>query len=190
MTRTRAAIVLAIVGVVLGTLIVAVPLWLDQRPAPQVAAPASVADPDARKIKARLFYVANDGLHLTAVEQEIVYARETAEQARAILAAQFAAAAPPLVSAIPPGTTLRAVYLTPQGQAYVDVSQDLAALHPGGSFNEMLTVYTIVHALTLNLPAVTAVQVLVDGKELDTLAGHLDLRRPLEKRPTINVMIE
>ena len=39
--------------------------------------------------------------------------------------------------------------------------------------------YTFVNALTTNLPAVTAVQVLVDGKEVDTLAGHVDLRRPL-----------
>jgi hypothetical protein len=42
-------------------------------------------------------------------------------------------------------------------------------------------VYTIVNALTSNLPAVTAVQILVDGKEVDTLAGHVDLRRPLAK---------
>jgi hypothetical protein len=38
-----------------------------------------------------------------------------------------------------------------------------------------------VSALTLNLPAITGVQILIDGKEVDTLAGHLDLRRPLEQ---------
>ena len=43
----------------------------------------------------------------------------------------------------------------------------------------MLTVYTLVGALTVNLPAVTTVQLLVDGKEVETLAGHVDLRRPL-----------
>ena len=36
-------------------------------------------------------------------------------------------------------------------------------------------------ALTVNLPAVTHVQILVDGKEVDTLAGHVDLRHPLSK---------
>jgi hypothetical protein len=35
--------------------------------------------------------------------------------------------------------------------------------------------------LTTNLPAVTSVQVLVDGKEVETLAGHVDLRGPLSK---------
>jgi hypothetical protein len=57
----------------------------------------------------------------------------------------------------------------------------VASAHPGGSTNELLTIYTIVDALTLNLPAITAVQLLVDGKEVDTLAGHVDLRRPLPK---------
>jgi len=42
-------------------------------------------------------------------------------------------------------------------------------------------VYTIVNALTVNLPAVSAVQVLVNGMEVDTLAGHVDLRHPLAK---------
>jgi hypothetical protein len=36
----------------------------------------------------------------------------------------------------------------------------------------------------VNLPAVSTVQVLVDGKEVDTLAGHVDLRRPLVKNLT------
>ena len=51
--------------------------------------------------------------------------------------------------------------------------------HPGGSLNELLTVYALVNAVTANLPAVKRVQILVDGKEVDTLAGHVDLRRPL-----------
>jgi hypothetical protein len=37
-----------------------------------------------------------------------------------------------------------------------------------------------VNALTSNLPAITSVQILIEGREVDTLAGHLDLRRPIE----------
>ncbi len=35
--------------------------------------------------------------------------------------------------------------------------------------------------MTVNLPAITRVQILIDGKEVDTLAGHVDLRHPLQK---------
>ena len=137
--------------------------------------------PPGRKIKARLFYVADDGTRLTSVERDVAYGEGAVEQAREIIAAQIAPVAEPLVSAIPPGTTLRAVFITETGEAYVDLSREARTAHPGGTVNELLTVYTIVNALTANLPAVTAVQMLVDGKEVDTLSGHVDLRRPLAK---------
>jgi hypothetical protein len=148
---------------------------------PAAAAIAAVPAPPGRKIKARLFYVAEDGTRLTSVERDVAYGEGAEEQAREIVAAQIAPVVEPLVSAIPPGTTLRAVFITKAGDAYVDLSREARAAHPGGTVNELLTVYTIVNALTVNLPAVTAVQVLVDGKEVDTLAGHVDLRRPLAK---------
>ncbi len=103
------------------------------------------------------------------------------EQAKAIISAQIAPATEPLVSPVPAGTTLRALFVTPKGEAYVDLSRELAEAHPGGSLNELLTVYALVDALTVNLPAISAVQVLIDGKEVETLAGHVDLRRPLAK---------
>jgi spore germination protein GerM len=104
-----------------------------------------------------------------------------AEQAQQIIEAQIAPVTEPLVSAIPPSTKLRALFVTDRGQAFVDFSRELVAGHSGGSMNELLTIYTIVDALTENMPAITSVQVLVEGKQVETLAGHVDLRRPLEK---------
>ena len=71
--------------------------------------------------------------------------------------------------------------MTEGGDAYVDLSRELTAAHTGGTLDETLTVYTIVNALTANLPAITSVQLLVEGKEVETLSGHIDLRRPLSK---------
>ena len=139
-----------------------------------------------RKIKARLFYVSEDGTRLTGVEREVLYGDGPAAQAQLLINAQLAPVAAPLVSAVPPGTTLRAIYLNAaRGEAYVDLSREATTAHSGGSLDELLTIYTIVNALTSNLPAVTSVQVLVDGKEIDTLAGHVDLRRPLAKNLTL-----
>jgi spore germination protein GerM len=155
----------------------ALPTAAAAAPPPVTTAPA----PQGRKIKAQLFYVSDDGMRLVGVERDVPYAETAVDQAREILNAQVAPAAAPLVSAVPAGTVVRALFLTEGGQAYVDLSRDVVTAHPGGSLNEMLTIYTIVHALTFNLPAVTAVQLLVDGKEVDTLVGHVDLRRPLSK---------
>ena len=161
---------------------IGLPRWYGPRPNTPAAAPAAAENQEpARKIKARLYYVAADGTRLSAVERDVVYAEAAADQAREIVAAQIAPAAEPLVSAIPPATKLRAVFITQNGDAYVDLSSDVQTAHPGGSLSELLTVYTIVDALTTNLPAINTVQLLVDGKEVDTLAGHVDLRRPLAK---------
>jgi spore germination protein GerM len=160
----------------------AVPRWFTRQQKPVAAAAAPTPPPPpGRKIKARLFYLSDDGTRLTGVERDIAYGEGTLEQAREIIAAQIAPVAEPLVSAIPPGTTIRALFLTEGGEAYVDLSRETMSTHTGGTLDEMLTIYTIVNALTANLPAITAVQLLVDGKEVDTLSGHIDLRRPLAK---------
>jgi len=182
----RSIIIVATTFVAIALTALIVALAVRPRPAPPAAAAATTTAPaeqvsQGRKIKAQLFYVSEDGMRLIGVEQDVPYAEQPVDQAREILNAQVAPVAAPLVSAVPAGTVLRALFLTENGQAYVDLSRDVATAHPGGSLNEMLTIYTIVHALTFNLPAVTSVQLLVDGKEVDTLAGHVDLRRPLSK---------
>jgi spore germination protein GerM len=134
---------------------------------------------EARRIKATLFYVAADGLALAPAERDVPFAEGSSEQAKRIIEALLEPAPPGVASAIPPGTTLRGLYVGEHGDAYVDFGGALRSNHPGGSQNEILTVYAIVSALTVNLPAITSVQILIDGHEVDTLAGHVDLRRPL-----------
>ena len=110
---------------------------------------------------------------------DVAFAEGPSEQGKRIIEALLDPAPPGLASAIPPGTTLRGLYVGEHGDAYVDFGGTLRSNHPGGSRNEILTVYAIVSALTVNLPAITSVQILIDGHEVDTLAGHVDLRRPL-----------
>jgi spore germination protein GerM len=158
------------------------PRWYANRRQQIVTTAAPAAGPAApvRKITATLFYVADDGMALLPVQREATFGATPAEQARAIVEAQLTAA-PPYVSAIPAGVALREVFVTERGDAFVDLSSDITTRHPGGSLDEIFTVYTLVNALTVNLPAIKRVQILVDGKEVDTLAGHVDLRHPLAK---------
>ncbi len=189
--NVRAAIVAGVllVALVLGLILfVGLPRWYGSRQAAPVAAagaptgpPATPPSaPPARKITATLFYVSEDGMTLVGTQREVDFGASVPEQARAIVDAQIASAAP-LLSAIPPETKLRDVFVTDRGDAFVDLSTEVSTKHPGGSLDEIFTVYTIVNALTVNLPAITRVQILIDGKEVDTLAGHVDLRHPLAK---------
>jgi hypothetical protein len=180
-TRVLAIGGLAVVVAALAwALFVALPRWNATHLTSVTVAAKPAAPPAAGpKINARLFYVSDDGTRLTGVERDVPFGDGPVEQARQIIAAQIAPVAEPLVSAVPPGTTLRSVFVTDQGKAYVDLSHAVSTAHSGGTLDELLTVYCIVNALTVNLPAVKSVQLLVDGKEVPTLAGHIDLRRPL-----------
>jgi spore germination protein GerM len=147
------------------------------------AAPAQAppVDADAPTISATLFFVASNGTRLTGVTRAIPYADTALEQARRIAEAQVARPPSGLSSAIPAGTMVRSVFLSDRGEAYLDLSRDFRTGHSGGSLNEALAVYALVNAMTSNLADVSAVQILIDGQEVDTLAGHLDLRHPLQR---------
>jgi hypothetical protein len=132
-------------------------------------------------ITATLYFATADGTSLIPVQREVPLAEGPVAQGRAILAAQLEPAPAPYISVVPEGTTVRAFYVTDRRDAFVDLSREVSVNHPGGSYTELLTVYAIVNAVTTNLPAVQRVQILIDGKEADTLAGHVDLRRPLQR---------
>jgi len=180
--RAATVATLTVAAAVLGWLLfVGLPRWYGPQPAKTAAAPPAAPSAPVRKIKAQLLYVADSGVTLIGAEREVPFAEGAADQARAIVAAQIAPVTDPLVSAVPAGTKLRALFVTDKGESYVDLSREFATAHTGGSTDELLSVYTIVNVLTLNLPAVHSVQLLIDGKEVETLAGHVDLRRPLAK---------
>jgi spore germination protein GerM len=195
MTRGRvvAAIGVAAVAIVLGWALMtglsrilrssAPPESVDT-PTQQTQNPSTPAVP---RIKATLYFASASGLGLVPVEQEIPLAQGTVAQARAVVEAQLAATPPDtMTSTIPAGTKLLGVYVSERNEAFVDLDGTIRSKHPGGSMNELFTVYTIVNAITTNLPDIQQVQLLIDGHEVDTLAGHVDLRRPLRKNEHLN----
>ena len=50
-----------------------------------------------------------------------------------------------------------------------------------GSIGEEMTIYSIVNTLT-ELPFVKKVKILVDGEELDTISGHVEIGGALSRR--------
>lgn len=155
---------------------------------PAVTPPSGSEPAAGPRIKATLYFGAEDGQRLVGVEQDVPLAEGTVAQARALITALLTTPpAPPLASAIPEGTALRGVYVSDQQEVFVDLDATVRSGHRGGSTQELLTVYSLVNTLLVNLPTASAVQILIEGREADTLAGHVDLRRPLRKNETMIV---
>ena len=84
---------------------------------------------------------------------------------------------------IPMETRLRGFYILKNRTAYVDLSSPIRDRHPGGARSELLTIYSIVNTLAMNLVEIETVKILIEGQEATTLRGHMDLRFPL--RPNL-----
>ena len=73
------------------------------------------------------------------------------------------------------GSEIRDVYLVEPGLAIIDLNAVFADSHRSGVLVEELSVLSLVQTLSANLPGITRVKFLVEGRERDTLAGHADL---------------
>ncbi len=130
----KRGIQISVLLVTLGLLAWAVTIGLQRLAAPPLDVtppPAPPAQPTAH-ITATLFYAAADGQQLSPSRQEVALADGVVAQGRQILVAQLAPPPDGQRSVIPAGTQLRAFYVTDRGDAFVDVSREISAAHPGG----------------------------------------------------------
>ena len=157
-------------------------------PTPQEG--GNTAPPEPGQASARstvtLWFPSAAGDGLVAEAREIVDTARPADRGTQILIAliegpKTEAALP----AVPPETTLRQLWIRPDGIAYADFSGELASGFTGGSYDELLAAYAIVDSLTSNVPSIRRVGILVDGRERETLGGHVDIRRPLPPDATL-----
>ncbi len=88
-----------------------------------------------------------------------------------------------LKATLPKETKLISLKITDQ-IAYVDFSEEIKSKHPGGSSGELMTLNSIVNSLT-ELPGIKKAQILINGKKVETLAGHADLSQPLVRDESI-----
>ena len=139
---------------------------------------AGLAQP--KKSAAHLYFADRDYYYLMSEQRVVSHSGNSVDFARAIVEALIKGPQKSLVRTIPANAKLRAIYIAPAGVCYVDLSSDVGNDHPGGCNSELLTIYSVVNSLILNVPEIKRVKLLIDGKEVQTLAGHIDLAFPLE----------
>ncbi len=77
---------------------------------------------------------------------------------------------------------VRQLFLDASGTAYVDLSLLKQGGPAASAGEELLAIYAVVDTLAQNFEEIREVRFLVDGREAQTLAGHIDLTRKFEKR--------
>ncbi|GAB4389446.1 MAG: hypothetical protein Kow0025_14830 [Thermodesulfovibrionales bacterium] len=84
-----------------------------------------------------------------------------------------------LASYVPPDTTLLGVYAGDDGILYIDLSDEFRRNFRGDAMEEFLLLKALFETVVSNVYGIEGVKVLVEGKEAETLGGHISLLRPL-----------
>ena len=129
------------------------------------------------------FPVPGEGM-LRREDRTLTLVSATPDRVRQILMALREGSREGLEGAIPAETEIRAVYLAPDGIAYVDFDETFERAVSPGIGSETLTIYAIVNTLAVNLPSIQQVRILLEGREAETLAGHADLSRAYTPDPS------
>jgi spore germination protein GerM len=130
---------------------------------------------DFHRSLVHLYFADRTGGYLSAEERVMTHPGDTARFAADIVRALIGGPRENLVRTLPPETRLRTLFVAEDGCCYVDLSSEGRRFHPGGVQSELLSVYSIVNSLVLNIDTVNRVKLLMDGDEVTSLAGHIDL---------------
>jgi hypothetical protein len=165
-------------------------LWL-RRPLPAAelapdgageGAPSREAEPAKEpdsKISVKLFFPAGDRPGLVIEDRTVSFSNDLSRQLKVVVEELARGSQIGLGRSLPAGTRVLEVFVTARGVAYVDLSKEATAPAGLGSDDELHAVYSVVNSLTSNFPAVKRVQIVIEDRQVPTLAGHVDLTRPL-----------
>lgn len=123
-------------------------------------------------------YLASDSDgSITRQEVGVVMPSSREERARQSLRALISAcSAATSAHPLPPGSDVTSVYIVHDNLAVMDLNSALVDKHPSGILVEQLTIASLAQTVAANVPGITQVKFLVDGKQRDTLAGHVSLK--------------
>ena len=131
----------------------------------------------AQLVNIKVYYPDENATGLVAVEKSI---KDTGNKYQAAVEALMAGTEKKgLANVFPKKAKL--LQVTVSGKvAKVDFSRELQKNFVGGSTGEEMLVGSVVNTLT-EFPEIQKVQILVDGQEVETLSGHMDLSQPLPR---------
>jgi len=138
-------------------------------------------DMDAMKRKekqvAKIYFSDPQERFLKSEKRFVNKESDNALQAKEIVKALLNGSQNGLVNTFPKGVTVKDVKISDDGVASVNFHKDLLKAYEGSSASEMATIYSLTNSLTQNVSVITKVKILVEGKEIPSIKGHISTRK-------------
>lgn len=173
-------LIIALSAVIIGVIIMVVTGQLRQRPTgdnPR-SNPRAIAEQPFEKTAVHLYFADKDNNYLIAEQRALPHSDDPLVLGRSLVEALIQGPQKGLMRTLPQATEIRALYLVADRTLCIDLTEAIKDKHPGGSQTELLTIYSLVNTLILNLPEIDRIKILINGREATTLGGHVDLQFP------------
>jgi germination protein M len=153
----------------------------DREPARQAATESGAQEDLGQGVQSVVMVFADrEALQMVQERRDIVVPSDRAGRAKKILEELALGPEGTGAATIPKGTHVRSVFFDDAGGVTVDFSRELVGNHPGGSTGELMTIRSVVQTLAANFQGTRSVRFLVEGKEIETIAGHVDASVPFD----------
>jgi len=139
--------------------------------------------PEPEKVGLTLYFSDDQAMYLVPEERQVELPDGVTASEMAVRELIRGPETPELAITIPKEARLLSLEVE-GGIATVDFSRELQTEHWGGSTGESFTIYSVVNTLT-EFEDIDAVQFLVEGEALDSLAGHMDLTEPVRRNESL-----
>lgn len=139
------------------------------------SAPLPQLEAGGRRVISHLYFSDLQGRFLTSEQRSVQRPGSAAAYARQLINMLIEGPKQGGSRTLPEAARVRALFVSGDGVAYVDFVDNAFEQHPGGVDSELITLYSVVNTLVLNIEEIRYVKLLIGGQEAVTLAGHVDL---------------
>ncbi|MXV78644.1 GerMN domain-containing protein [Candidatus Poribacteria bacterium] len=127
-----------------------------------------------------IFLLDPESLEVKPIKVEVKLSREPIDRLKSIVDTLTKETPTNYRNPIPRGTVLNEVFIDTQKTVYLDFSHHLTDGHIGGTMAEYITISAILKTVFDNFPdEIRHIQLLVEGQEIETLTGHVNLSAPM-----------
>ena len=125
--------------------------------------------------KVKIFFPHPSKLRLLSDERDILVTKDNVHMIRQTLK-HLLTPPPTMSSPLWADAAFLDIFILEKNQRVI-VNMNRPDSQFGGTYQEMIAIYAIVHSILRNFPHLKSVHFLIDGNEKLTLAGHMDLKR-------------
>ena len=146
---------------------------------PSVTAPEQGLQPTTEDLfSLRIYYPAGD--HLEMLEKKLPRRSRSTAVAEAVIEEFFKGAPDNKTPSVPQNVKLLGLYKDAGQVLYIDLSDELRRNFQGDALSEYLLLKALYESLISNLQDFQDFKILIEGRELETLGGHIYLKYPLK----------